>query len=169
MKIIKYIVFSIFLLYVMALNAQYPIHIDTTSFCYFNGITEQNQRIDNYKIINNSSEDYLTWVSLVPTNNKSNIELIRDFFMKRKGDFTLMEMIYENLLDEEPISIGYSFIKNIAIGETFSYFIAETDTISKFYQNRIVVVRRKEVEEYLKMKIDKNCFFKLSSIILIDK
>lgn len=153
----------------MDLNAQCTIHIDTISFCYFNGITEQNQTIDNYQITNNSNEDYLTWVSLVPTNNKSDIELIRDFFKKRKGDFSLMEMIYENLLDEQPISIGYSFIKNIAIGETFSYFIAKTDAISTFYQDRIVVVKRKEVEEYLKMKIDKKYFFELSSIFLTEK
>lgn len=153
----------------MDLNGQCQIHIDTVSFRYYNGITAQAQIIDNYQITNNSKEDYLTWVSLVPTNNKSSIELIRDFFKKRKGDFNLMEMIYENLLDEQPISIGYSFIKNIAIGETFSYFIVKTDTSSTFYQDRIVVVRRKEVEEYLKMKIEKKYFFQLTSIFLTEK
>lgn len=153
----------------MDLNGQCQIHIDTVSFRYYNGITAQAQIIDNYQITNNSNEDYLTWVSLVPTNNKSNIDLIHDFFKKRKGDFSLMEMIYEKLLDEQPISIGYSFIKNIAIGETFSYFIAKTDTISTFYQDRIVIIKRKEVEEYLRMKIEKKYFFQLTSIFLTEK
>jgi len=153
----------------MNLNAQCQIHIDTVSFSYYNGITEQPQTIDNYQITNNSGEDYLTWVSLVPTNDKSNIELIRDFFKKRKGDFSLIEMIYENLLDEQPISIGYSFIKNILAGETFSYYTAKTDTNSTLYQDKIVVIKRKEVEQYLKMQIEKKYFFQLSSIFLTEK
>ena len=169
MKTINYIFLSAFLLCMTSLSAQCQIHIDTVSFRYYNGITSQTQIIDNYQITNNSNEDYLTWVSLVPTNNKSNIELTHDFFKKRKGDFSLMEMIYENLLDEQPISIGYSFIKNIAIGETFSYFIAKTDTISTFYQDRIVLIKRKEVEEYLRMKIEKKYFFQLTSIFLTEK
>lgn len=105
MKIISYIFFSIFLFFTMGLNAQDKIHIDTISFCYFDGITEQTQTIDKYQITNNSSEDYLTWISLVPINKKSNIELIHDFFKKRKGDFSLIEMMYENLLDKQPISM----------------------------------------------------------------
>lgn len=152
----------------MHLKAQSQIEIDTASFCYFNGITAQTQIIDNYQITNNSNEEYLTWVSLLPTNNKSNIELIHDFFKKRKGDFSLMEMINENMLDEQPISIGFSFIKDIAAGETFSYFIAKTDINSTLYQDRIAVVRRKEVEKYLKIQIEKKYFFRLTSIFLIE-
>lgn len=169
MRTIIHIFLSTFLFCIMGLNGQCQIHIDTVSFHYYNGITAQAQIIDNYQITNNSNEDYITWVSLVPAINKSNIELIRDFFKNRKGDFNLIEMIYENLLDEQPINIGYSFIKNIAIGETFSYFIVKTDTNSTFYQERIVVVKRKEVEEYLKMEIQKKYFYQLSSIFLTEK
>lgn len=77
--------------------------------------------------------------------------------------------MYENLLDGQPVSIGYSFIKNITAGETFSYFIAKTDTKSNLYQGRIVLVKKKEVEQYLKIQIDEKCFFKLSSIFLTEK
>ena len=97
--------FSTFLFFAMDLNAQCQIHIDTISFCYYNGITEQTQIIDKYQIINNSSEDYLTWVSLVPTERKTNIALIRDFFVKRKGDFNLIEMITENLINTDNESL----------------------------------------------------------------
>lgn len=169
MKTIIYIFFSAFLFCAIDLNAQCQIHIDTISFCYFNGITEQTQITDSYQITNNSNEDYLTWVSLVPINNKSNIELMHDFFKKRKGDFSLIEMMYENLLDEQPINIGYSFIKNITAGKTFSYFIAKTDIKSNLYQRRIVLIKKKEVEQYLKMQIDEKYFFKLSSIFLTEK
>lgn len=169
MKIMIYIFLLAFLFCTVDLNAQCQIHIDTVSFSYYNGITGQLQIIDNYQITNNSNEEYLTWISLVSTNNKSNIELIRDFFKKRKGDFSWLELLYENLLEEQPISIGYSFIKNITAGKTFSYIIAKSDTNSTLYKDRIVVISKKEVEQYLKMQIAEKYFFQLSSIFLTEK
>lgn len=83
-KIKAYITLLLFFLIGMRINAQNKIHIDTISFCYFNGITEQAQNINEIQITNNSSEDYLTWISLVPIKRKSNNDLIYDFF-KKKG------------------------------------------------------------------------------------
>jgi hypothetical protein len=111
MKII-YIFFSVFMLCNLELNAQCPLQIDTVSYRYFNGLTGHEQIIDNYKITNNSNDEYLTWVSLVPVNNKSNIELIRDFFKIRKGDFNYIEIMYDNVVNIST-DIGYTFIKKI--------------------------------------------------------
>lgn len=162
-----YILILLFMSSVINLNAQNEISVDTTSFCYLNGITQQAQAIYEYRITNNSNEDYLTWVSLVPINNKSDIELVHEYFKSRKGDFNFIEMMYENLLDKRPISIGYSFVKNITVGKTFSYFIDKADT--KFYKERIVILKKKDVEQYLKMQIDEKYFFKSSCIYLIGK
>lgn len=123
MKRIAYILISI--LCTLGVSAQCPIEIDTVSYRYYNGITEQEQIIDNYRIINHSDEEYLTWVSLIPANDKSNNELMHDFFKKRKGDFT-------------------------------------------FYQERIIAIRRNEVEEYLRLQIPESYFSPLSSIFLIE-
>lgn len=166
MKMINYILVLVIMFFMINLNAQCQIHIDTISFCYYNGITKQTQVVDNYQITNNTNEEYLTWMSLVPTNNKSNVELTNDFFKKRKGDFTLVEMMYEDLLGEQPVIIGYSFIKNVAVSETFSYFIAKKEPNSMFYQDRIVVLRRRDVERYLNMHIEQKYFFKQTSIFL---
>ena len=67
-------------------------------------------------------------------------------------------MMYENLLDKQPISIGYSFIKNITVGKKFSYFIAQTSEKSNLYQKRIVLIKKREVEQYLNMQIDEKYF-----------
>lgn len=162
-----YILILLFMSSVINLNAQNEISVDTTSFCSLNGITQQAQAIYEYRIINNSNEDYLTWVSLAPINNKSDIELVHEYFKSRKGDFNFIEMMYENLLDKRPISIGFSFVKNITVGKTFSYFIDKADT--KFYKERIVILKKKDVEQYLKMQIDEKYFFKSSCIYLIGK
>lgn len=169
MKIKISILSLTFLFYTIKLNAQYQIHVDPISVNYFNGITEKKEIIDKYHIINNSTEDYLTWVSLVPINNRTNIELMHDYFKKRKGDFNLIEMMCENLLENQPINIGYSFIKNITAGTTFSYFIVKNETESNFYRERIVIIKKKEVEQYLKIIIDKKYFYQLSDIFLIEK
>ena len=169
MKIKVSILFLTFLFYTIT-NAQCQIHIDTISVNYFNGITEKIERIDIYQITNNSDEDYLTWVSLVPINNRTNIGLIRDYFIKIKGDFNLIGMMNGDLFTSESMcEIGYTFMKNISPCETFSYFIAKNGIESSLYQGRIVLIKKKEVEQYLKMKIDKKYFFELSSVFLTEK
>lgn len=167
MKIKIYITSLLFSLVGMKINAQNEIHVDTIPFCYFNGITKQAQNINEIQVTNNSSEDYLTWISLVPINNKSNNDLIYDFFKKRKGDFNWIEMMYDNLLNKQSTCIGYSFVKNIAVGKTFSYFISKSDT--EFYAKRIVIIKKKEVEECLRIQMDERCFFNLSCIFLTGK
>ena len=167
MKRIAYILISI--LCTLGVSAQCPIEIDTVSYRYYNGITEQEQIIDNYRIINHSDEEYLTWVSLIPANDKSNNELMHDFFKKRKGDFTLYQVMIEWLdMRDKGSNIGYSFIKVIPPNEEFTYVIATTDPASTFYQERIIAIRRNEVEEYLRLQIPESYFSPLSSIFLIE-
>ena len=169
-------IISVFLLVIpickMDLNAQSQILIDSVSFSYYNGITNYYngiQIIDNYRILNNSDENYLTWVELEPINNRTDIELVHDYFKKHKGDFNLIELMFENLLDTMPVSIGYTFFKNIAPKESFSYFISKKNKTSNFYRERIVLIKRKEVEQYLKMTIDAKYFYQYSNIFLIEK
>ena len=153
----------------MNLNAQSPIEIDTVSLRYVNGFTNQHEIVDEYRMTNHSNEEYITWVSLEPTNDKSNIELVHDFFKKIKGDFSYIQAMYEELLDNRPSITGYSFIKKIAPGETFTYFIVKTDPESNFYSERIVLMKGSEVEQYLRLQIEEKYFFTPSSIVLTGK
>lgn len=84
----------------------------------------------------------------------------------RKGDFNYLELLYEDIICNKPIDIGDILsLKNMP-NETFSYFIAKTDTNSTLYQDRIILLRKKETEQYLKRKIDEKYFFRLSIIVL---
>lgn len=158
MKTMVYIFFSFFMFCAMNLNAQSPIEIDTVSLRYVNGFTNQHEIVDEYRMTNHSNEEYITWVSLEPTNDKSNIELVHDFFKKIKGDFSYIQAMYEELLDNRPSITGYSFIKKIAPGETFTYFIVKTDPESNFYSERIVLMKGSEVEQYLRLQIEEKYF-----------
>ena len=169
MKRIIYLLFLNILSSTITINAQCLIHYDTITNKYYNGIIEEREIIDKYQITNNSDENYLTWVALEPINDRTDIELVHDYFKKRKGDFNLVEMMFENLLDSLPINIGYSFIKNIAPKESFSYYISKKNMASNFYRERIVLIKRKEVEQYLKMEIDTKYIYQYSNIFLIEK
>ena len=149
--------------------AQSPIEIDTVSLRYVNGFTCQPEIVDEYRMTNHSNEEYITWVSLEPTNDKSNIELVHDFFKKIKGDFSYIQAMYEELLDNRPSITGYSFIKKIAPGETFSYFIVKTDPESNFYSERIVLMKESELTQFLKTQLEERYFFKPSNIVLTGK
>lgn len=147
MKIKIIILFLAFLFYAVTLNAQNQIRIDTISVNYFNGITKKKEIIDIYQITNDSDEDYLTWVSLAPINNRTNTKLIRDYFIKTKGDYNLIGMMNDNLLTLNSMcEIGYTFLKDIPPNETFSYFVAKNRIESRFYRERIVIIKKKEVE-----------------------
>ena len=149
MKIKIIILFLAFLFYAVTLNAQNQIRIDTISVNYFNGITKKKEIIDIYQIKNDSDEDYLTWVSLAPINNRTNTKLIRDYFIKTKGDYNLIGMMNDNLLTLNSMcEIGYTFLKDIPPSETFSYFVAKNRIESRFYRERIKILSRK------------NCYYK---------
>ena len=169
MKTMVYIFFSFFMFCVMNLNAQSPIEIDTVSLRYVNGFTNQHEIVDEYRMTNHSNEEYITWVSLEPTNDKSNIELVHDFFKKIKCDFSYIQAMYEELLDNRPSITGYSFIKKIVPSETFTYFIVKTDPESNFYSERIVLMKESELTQFLKTQLEERYFFKPSNIVLTGK
>ena len=163
----RIIVFILTLVCFFNLTAN-SVYIDTVYCNYYNNLVKQKQLIVNYKLKNISDEDYLTWVSITPVEKKSDRELVYEFFKQRKGDFSWLQMMYEGLLETQIMNVGYSFIKNIHPNETFSYYVCKIDKKSFFYEDRIVIIQKKKVEQYLKEKFDDKYFFQLPYIVLID-
>ena len=100
--------------------------------------------------------------------NKSDKEIIHDYFKKIKGDFNLTQMMYEGLLKGQSVSIGYTFIKKISPGQKFTYIVSQTNKKSNIYQNRIVIISKRKVEQALRMKIYNDLYFKPTYIFLTD-
>ena len=94
--------------------------------------------------------------------------MVRDYFKKRRGDWNLQELMFENLLDSTSTCVGYSFIKKILPGEIFSYIIAKNEASSNFYRKRIVLMKKNEVETYLRMEIDNIFYYQFTHILLED-
>lgn len=119
---------------------------------YYNAFTKDCQVVEEYKISNNSTEEYVTWISQDAISAKTPKELIHDYFQKINGDFNLVSLFYENLLGTTQVAIGHTFMKIIRPNESFSYFLCN-DNVS-FYKDRIVVLEKKVVERQIRVKLN---------------
>lgn len=119
---------------------------------YYNAFIKDCQIVEEYRISNNSSEEYVTWISKDAISGKTPKELIHDYFQKIKGDFNLVSLFYENLLDNKQVTIGHTFMKIIKPNESFSYFLCNDN--ASFYKDRIVVLKKKVVERQIRMKLN---------------
>lgn len=117
--------------------------------------------IYKYKIINNSAEDYLTWLSAYPVSTFSKEMKIRCYFAQQHGDFNLFSLIYEELLKRNSLKvIGTNFIKRIPQGKSFTYKIKGYDDFKEQWLEHLVILKRKDVEEYIKFRFLDDWFYK---------
>lgn len=131
---------------------------------YYNAFTKDCQVVEEYRFSNNSSEEYVTWISQDEVSGKTPEELIHDYFQKVKGDFNLVSLFYENLLDNKQVAIGHTFMKIIKPNESFSYFLLDDNT--SFYKDRIVIFKRKVVERQIRMKLNYEYSYSNHSLII---
>jgi len=168
MKLINRLFFiSSCFLYTMTTYGQ--IHVDTISVEYYNSFTMQNQFMEELNIINESNEDYLTWVSPNSILEKTEQTMIQEYFYSRKGDFSFLNIMAENLLLNTKKSIGESFIKKIKPGDSFSYIILKSNKESSFYKDRIVIISLNKVYYYLHgFVINEQYYFAGPHVLLVE-
>lgn len=150
------------------LNAKCEIIADSIPMSYYDAITNRTYTIVCYEITNNSSEDYYTWISLDTIDNKTKKDILHDFFKKRKGHFSYIDLMFEELATPLSISIGYTFITKISPGCKFHYIFVQSNGVDSIYSNRIVVMPKAEVESYVRFEIDEKYFYKCAYIVLND-
>jgi hypothetical protein len=74
----------------------------------------------NFEIVNNSTNNYILWIEKDTINNLCNELKVKKYFHKRKGDFTLAEIIYENSIIRQGFpTIFFSFYKIIKPNNKF--------------------------------------------------
>lgn len=152
------------------MTAYGQIRIDTVFVEYHNSIIKQNQVLKEYNIVNESKEDYLTWISSSPINGKTEQALMHEYFLSRKGDFSFLDLMTGNTVFKSKHNIGISFIKRICPGESFSYIISKSKQESSIYDNRIVIIKSSSLNYFLRgFIIDDNYFYPESFVILSEE
>ena len=115
------------------------------------------------KVRNNTDDIYFTWVSPNSITRKSKKDQIHDFFIKRYGDFSYLDLYYEGLLNRHFWS-NRNFIKKINPNETFTYDVLYKDINT--YENKIVFVTKDEIESIYNIDTCALPLFENVSIIL---
>ncbi len=138
------------------------ILIDTVTYIYYDDVGVE-YKIWELKVRNNTEDIYFTWISPDSIIKKSKKDQIHDFFIKRYGDFSYLDLYYEGLLHRFSWS-NRNFIKKINPNETFTYDVLYKNINT--YENKIVIVTKDEIESIYNIDTCALPVFENESVIL---
>lgn len=81
----------------------------------YNDMQNNSLALYTFEYKNESQADVLMWLDF--TGEKDYIS----YFSKQKGDYSVSNMIYENLLSSNNMQLGYSFLKLLKPKESFRF------------------------------------------------
>lgn len=126
----------------------------------------------DYSITNRSSEPYLTWLDFDKQTDSSlsDEKLVRNYFLKNKGDFSFLTLMTDNVVFIDGYSpiIGYTFVKQLNPGESFDYYLF-SDKKNQFMNDvllPIITIPKSKVEEVLGIRISDSFLFTPSFVII---
>ena len=137
-------VLFIFLIYQNSCTSQIRDSVQVTK-C----IISDSKRITvSVEYTNYSDSTYYFWI-YDKELNQSQSELIRLYFSALHQDFTLSNLIYENLLSEENMALKKSFIKKLYPNKRFSIHVSSNtlneDNLVKIIKSKVVIVNESDV------------------------
>lgn len=64
--------------------------------------------------------------------------------------------------------IGFNFMKKLAPGETFNLYVLLNENKTFFYKDKIVSIKKCDIEKFLKIRINDTFFYEGNHIIIND-
>ncbi len=131
--------------------------------------------IFSFNIENICSDKLLIWFDKNDLRNFNYARKIRSYFLnRRKGDFTLLELINENLLKDNIPVIYETFLKELDINEKFTVLIflkgkfdkSETEVCNLFIEKNTAIIPVKEINRFVNSEKLKKFFYKGQSLVL---
>jgi len=124
-------------------------------------------------ITNICTEDVLIWVD-DDTTLKSNQEKIYSYFIKQKGDFSLVQLVNENIINDIDIIVFYNFIKILHPDESFQINIICKEKCTKVYlmkieffiKNNIIYLPLSTVNQVIDMKSFEDIYYQGNFLFL---
>lgn len=164
---IKKILVIIIVLMIGQISSAQSLITDSIRYSYFDESSILLQQVKIYEIRNETPNVYLLWIVKNPIQNKNTKNLIHDYFLRRRHDFNLLNVLNEDFVDYSRIEIGQNFLKEINPNESF--YIATIGPCEVNLSNKIVLVKKDIVENYLKIKIKQQFLFDKSILVLMNK
>lgn len=164
-------VIIIVILFLVQINASCQVNkgsiIRTTNEAYF-GIADENYCAIKYSVENVGKDKLVLWIA----DNKLDTEL-KKYLFKKQGDFNLLNLITERLLDEDNQIIFKSFIKVLNKNEHFEIVVMIKDPNKQkiersknFIDEYIKVESIEQLDNFVNSQEFENLFFKKDFIVL---
>ncbi len=120
----KALFIAILYLNLIPLHPQDSVELRRLSTSY--NIAEKEIVLQEYRITNNSSQCYYTWLdSNQGKDSKDSSVWLKRYLFAPKGDFSFASLMFDNVVFEGSFKpeLGFSFMKRIKPGESFSYIL----------------------------------------------
>lgn len=164
MKYIYILLFS-----VIACSRPHVPQVSTSTYCYLNN-NNDTIRVCLFSIMNSTREDYYTWIDFDYKKSSNDSNEIKQFFLKRKGDFSLLSLWSDNVIISSAIifQVGKDFLKKIGPGDTFKYILYGPCDEYEFeeFKQHVFIKTQKEIESVISFEIPDYASFPESSIAL---
>jgi hypothetical protein len=133
-------------------SSQNNVQYSYQQLCYYKNDTCYN--ITEIHIKNTDNSPYVLWISDSNKTEKSDEILIKEFFLLKHGDFSFMNIIYEDIYNKIPIEIGKNFITTIEAGKEFRFILLTKDKMNetdiyKFYKEHVVLMPKEKLNRFL--------------------
>ena len=168
MKKILSIIGLVFLYYSPAFSQE--LKADINNCAYFIDSTEID--IVTLELKNITTEDILIWIEKNSTFGLTTDQKVKSFYFKKKGDFSLIQLVNENLTNEVSPILFRSIIKRLSPGDCFLISIIVkmgTKEVSKseilktmksFLNNNVVYMNQKILSKYFDLKQFETIYYK---------
>ena len=128
---------------------------------------------------NTTKEDVYVWIEEDSIHGLTTDQKVKSFYFKNKGDFSLIQLINENLANEIPSILFKSLIKKVPPNDCFIISILykkesnaaigseEFKKIESFLKNNIVYMNHSTISKFLDLKQFEAIYYK-SKMLCID-
>jgi hypothetical protein len=126
-------------------------------------------------IKNSTLETYVLWIDYKNRDSLSADDRIHQYFYTRKGDFTLSNLLYEELANELPTQLYLTFYKILSPKDEFVFSVLTKSTIENLndfvnsFKKQIVVINSEESKRLPPIKDLEKYNYEGKSIILTEE
>lgn len=150
---------------------------DIRSIVYFIDSTEFN--LVTLELSNVTKEDVFVWIEESSTQGLTIDQKVKSYYFKNKGDFSLIQLVNENLVNEIPSILFKSLIKKISPDDCFVISILYSKkpndasgsevlkTIESFLKNNVVYIDHSTLSKFFDLKQFEMLYYK-GKILCLD-
>lgn len=131
------------------------------------------------ELSNISNVDVFVWIEEKSVQSLTTDQKVKSFYFKNKGDFSLIQLVNENLNNEIPPILFKSLIKKVPQNDCFLISVLysksandesnseELKKIESFLKNNIVYMNQNTLSKFIDLKQFEKIYFK-NKILCID-